>query len=82
MAKARFASRKKVLGGTKRPRRPVAGKKRFKAPSGDYAQVTVLDANTPNFGAELLEVFRENVAKARKENLRLFGSPDRVPESS
>jgi hypothetical protein len=42
--------------------------------------VTVLDANAATFGADLLNVFRENVARARKENMRLFGSPDRVPD--
>jgi hypothetical protein len=66
----------------KRRKRVTASRKRFKASSGKYAQVTVLDANTATFGSDLLEVFRENVAKARKENKRLFGSPDRVPESN
>jgi hypothetical protein len=56
-------------------------KKRFKASSGKYAHVAVLDANASTFGADLLKVFTENVEKARRENLRLFGSPDRVPEN-
>jgi hypothetical protein len=59
----------------------VRNKKRFKASSGKYAQVAVLDANTASFGSDLLKVFTENVAKARKENMRLFGSPDRAPEN-
>ena len=42
--------------------------------------MTVLDANAATFGTDLLNVFRENVARARKENMRLFGSPDRVPD--
>jgi hypothetical protein len=61
--------------------RVLAGKKRFKASSGKYAQLTVLDANTETFGSDLLSVFRKNVAEARKENMRLFGSPDRVPSN-
>jgi outer membrane protein TolC len=56
-----------------------AAKKRFKAENGRIGQVAVLDANAATFGADLLNVFRENVAKARRENMRLFGSPDRVP---
>jgi hypothetical protein len=59
---------------------PIRHKKRFRASSGGYAEVAVLDANTATFGSDLLTVFRENVAKARKENMRLFGSPDRVPK--
>lgn len=72
--KAASVGQRKALVGKK------PGKKRFKASSGKYAHVAVLDANTASFGNDLLEVFRENVAKARKENKRLFGSPDRAPE--
>jgi hypothetical protein len=57
----------------------LVGQKRFVASTGRYAQVAVLDANTATFGTDLLKVFRQNVAKAREENMRLFGSPDRVP---
>jgi hypothetical protein len=64
----------------KRQKRAGTSRKRFKASSGKYARLTVLDANTATFGTDLLNVFRENVAKARKENKRLFGSPDRVPD--
>jgi hypothetical protein len=61
---------------------PIRHKKRFRASSGRYAEVAVLDANTATFGSDLLKVFRENVSKARRENKRLFGSPDRVPEGN
>jgi hypothetical protein len=71
-------SKKMSLAGMKAL---VRNKKRFKASSGKYAQVAVLDANTASFGSDLLKVFTENVAKARKENMRLFGSPDRAPEN-
>lgn len=66
----------------KRQKRTPVSKKRFRDPSGEYARVAVLDANDDNFGRDLLRVFRENVAKARRENKRLFGSPDRVPDSN
>lgn len=70
---------KKSSAAPKRMKRRLVSRKRFKAASGGYAQVAVLDANTPSFGADLLQVFSDNVAKARKENMRLFGSADRVP---
>jgi hypothetical protein len=80
MAKAgASASEKKASVAPKRMKRRLVSKKRFKAATGRYAQVAVLDANTASFGADLLQVFRDNVAKARRENMRLFGSADRVP---
>lgn len=75
-------ARRKPLAASKRPKKTAVVKKRFKASSGKYAEVTVLDANTATFGTDLLKVFRENVAKAREENTRLFGSPDRVPDDN
>jgi hypothetical protein len=63
-------------------RADLSARKRFKTSSGKYREVRVLDANTATFGDELLSVFEENVTKAREENQRLFGSPDRVPEDS
>jgi hypothetical protein len=75
-------ARKRAAIAKKRQKRAFVGKKRFKASSGGYARVAVLDANDDNFGSSLLTVFRENVSKARKENKRLFGSPDRVPNNN
>ena len=43
---------------------------------GKYVRVLCLDANSPTFTDDLLIVFRKNVAKARRENKRLFGSAD------
>jgi hypothetical protein len=83
MTKSRGAQLRKKTASVSQRRALVSkkpSKKRFKASSGKYAHVAVLDANTASFGSDLLEVFRENVAKARKENKRLFGSPDRAPE--
>jgi len=81
MTKSRVAQTRK-RAAPRRQKRAIVSKKRFKASSGKYARVAVLDANTATFGSDLLEVFRENVTKARKENKRLFGSPDRVPENN
>ena len=58
--------------------RQKTSKKAFKDSSGNFSEVTVLDADTATFGTVLLNVFRENVAKARKENIELFGSPVRA----
>jgi hypothetical protein len=81
MTKSRIQERKKASVVARR-KKTIAAKKRFKSSSGGYAQVTVLDANAASFGTDLLNVFRENVTKARQENQRLFGSPDRVPDSN
>jgi hypothetical protein len=81
MTKARVAHTKKKALVVSRRKSSAVGKKRFKASSGKYAQMTVLDANTASFGTDLLKVFRENVTKAREENMRLFGSADRAPDS-
>jgi hypothetical protein len=83
MARARVG---KAVIIPKRDKRKATGKKTFKKAfrdsSGKFSEVTVLDANTATFGTDLLNVFRENVAKARKENMRLFGSPDRAPKTN
>jgi hypothetical protein len=79
MVKTRVAAHK-TASAAKRQKRVAVGTKRFKAASGRYERVAVLDANSATFGADLLQVFRENVAKARRENIRLFGSPDRVAD--
>jgi hypothetical protein len=74
------AVKSKASAGPKRMKRRLVSRKRFKAASGGYAQVAVLDANAASFGADLLQVFSDNVARARKENMQLFGSADRVPD--
>jgi hypothetical protein len=82
MAGTRAAANKKTAADAPvRHRKTGVSKKRFKDASGKFAHVTVLDANAATFGTDLLQVFKDNVAKARKENKRLFGSPDRVPGS-
>ena len=43
---------------------------------GKVVRVMSLDANSATFIDDLATVFERNVAKARLENVRLFGSPD------
>ena len=79
LASARTTANKKATANPPaRQKKANVSKKRFKDASGKYAHVTVLDANAATFGTDLLSVFKANVAKARKENKRLFGSPDGI----
>ncbi len=52
--------------------------KNLHRPSGERVRILSIDANSPTFGNDLSIVFRRNVAKARRENTKKFGSPDRV----
>ena len=55
---------------------PAAKQKRTLVKRGSK---TTLDINAGSFGDDLNAVFEKNVAKARRENKRLVGTPDRVP---
>jgi hypothetical protein len=50
--------------------------KRIRNSEGKSVRVLSLDANSATFIDDLTTVFEKNVAKARLENLKLFGSPD------
>jgi hypothetical protein len=50
--------------------------KRVRNPDGKLVNVLSMDANSDSFIDDLALVFKKNVAKARQENRRLFGSPD------
>lgn len=46
----------------------------------DYARKPItIDATSPTFGDDLRRAFEKNVAKARRENKKKFGSPDPQP---
>lgn len=53
--------------------------KRLRTPDGKSVRVLSLDANSATFIDDLTTVFEKNVAKARNENKKLFGSPDGLP---
>ncbi len=53
--------------------------KRVRNSQGELVRVLSLDANSPTFIDDLTTVFRRNVARARRENLRLLGSADGLP---
>jgi hypothetical protein len=49
-------------------------------PIYDYgAKAISIDATSPTFGDDLRRAFEKNVAKARRENKKKFGSPDPQP---
>lgn len=47
--------------------------------SGKFVTVRTLDGHSKTFGKDLTYVFTRNVAKARRENKQVTGTPDRVP---
>ena len=55
---------------------PSVGRRRVALGNGRWKMVYTVDINSPTFDTDLLYVFRRNVARIRRENKRLFGSPD------
>jgi hypothetical protein len=53
--------------------------KRVRNSQGELVRVLALDANSTTFIDDLTTVFQRNVARARRENLRLLGSADGLP---
>ncbi len=51
-------------------------KRRVRVPGGGSVRVFALDANSPTFDNDLTYVYSANVADARRENTKLFGSAD------
>lgn len=50
--------------------------RRVTAANGEKVTIRAVDANSPTFGEDFLYVFTRNVEAARRENKRLFGSPN------
>ena len=65
----RARSRRKKKSGSVRAKRMLNS-------AGKSVRVLSLDANSATFIDDLATVFEKNVAKARLENIKLFGSPD------
>ena len=51
----------------------------MRRPDGVIVRVVPIDPQSPTFEDELTEVFQRNIARARRENKKLFGSPDGLP---
>jgi hypothetical protein len=52
--------------------------KQIRDENGKLIRVFSLDANDESFGAKLRYIFGKSVARARRENKKRFGAPDRV----
>jgi hypothetical protein len=57
----------------------AVAKKRIATADGGVKTVHTLNANSASFDGDLLYVFRRSVAKARRENRLVLGSPDIAP---
>jgi hypothetical protein len=77
MAKVVFGDLK--TGRSKKSTSRGIGKKRVVSANGRTKTLLVLDVNSPSFDEDLHYAFSRNVAKARRENKRLFGSADVAP---
>ena len=51
-------------------------------PNGQRVRILSVDANSPTFGTDLSVIFERNVAKARRDNKKKFGSADRVSQKT
>jgi hypothetical protein len=68
-----------IVAPIKRPKTRKAGsvrEKRLVNSQGKTVRVLSLDANSSTFIDDLTLVFEKNVAKARRENKKIVGSPD------
>jgi hypothetical protein len=54
--------------------------KRVRYTAGQVKRLRVLDIGSRTFGDDLEFVFGKNVAKARRDNKRIIGTPDVVPK--
>jgi hypothetical protein len=63
-----------IKHGNRRPK--AVARTVVRRSNGRMMEVFTVDANSPTFDDDLTYVYRENVANARRENERLFGSAD------
>lgn len=64
------------------PKSGRISEKRVVNSEGKVVRIPTVDANSPHFSSDLHRLFQRNVAKARRENKKRFGSPDRVGEKA
>jgi hypothetical protein len=77
----------KVVYGSLKTSKPGRGgasvtTKRITDAQGNRVTLYTVDAESRTLGEDLSYAFAKNVAKARRENKRLFGSADRAPAKS
>ena len=59
----------------RRTKAATAGQ-RMRRPDGQTVRVLSIDPHSPTFADDLTGIFQRNIAMARRENEKLFGSPD------
>ena len=59
----------------RRGKTPVR-EQRMRRSDGQVVRVVAIDPSSPTFDDDLTHLFQRNIAKARRENKKLFGSPD------
>ena len=59
--------------------KPRAHEQRVRRPDGQVVRLVALDLHSKTFDDDLMNVFQRNIARERRENKRLFGSPDGPP---
>jgi hypothetical protein len=74
MARVRIASLGKATG--KKRGKSVIQKRYVHGPKGKPLELFGIDSNDDNFEDDLTRVFSLNIARARKANTEIFGSPD------
>lgn len=56
----------------------AVAQKRVRGPGGQQIELYAVDSNDKNFDDDLTYVFQKNIARARRENKRKFGSSDGI----
>lgn len=74
---AKVVVKKFGRAGAKKPAGSVKSKI-VVGPDGRRTKVLAIDANSTTFSEDLHLLFIKNVEKARRENVKAFGSADRV----
>jgi hypothetical protein len=72
---------KVIYANLQTPKRGAGGaltRKRVRNAGDNPAAVLILNADSPDFADDLTHAFTRNVARARRENKRLFGSASGV----
>jgi len=66
------------IDSKKNARRRTIAKTHIRDASGKPAGYFTIDTRSPTFEDDLTRVYKANVAKARSENKKFFGAPDRA----
>jgi hypothetical protein len=71
---------RKISAKKGNPRQKAVAKTHIRNSAGKLIQFFTIDAGSPTFKDDLTYVYQANVATAREENKKLFGSADGQPK--